>query len=207
VAASRLARLGRHLLEVVPVDILEWRSGGLVPSRPEIEGAQLHLLTPQSGAGFEALPPRYAKHARSYLKRGDSGYVVTVRGSFAGWLWMSRVSHRDPWSGLRFRIAPDEAYIYAMWAEPEYRELGIGAALMAALLADVQDDPALDRVYGWVDEPNREMQLLVRMMFGFQEVQKVRRARVLHLAGVQVPLTDRPRSGPVSRRGRHSGEA
>jgi len=192
---------------VVTVDVVEWRCESPLPDQGDGDGVTVGRLSRARPELREVLPRRLARNARGFLARGDEGYVATVGGRFAGWLWLSRVSHRDPWSGLRFRIAPDEAYSYAMWAEPEHRHLGVGAKLMASLLADAKDDPALTRVYGWVDADNREMQVLIRMVFGFTDVQQVRRARVLHLFGVQVPASDRPRFGPVSRAGRHSGGA
>jgi hypothetical protein len=129
--------------------------------------------------------------------------VATVDDRFAGWMWLSRTSHRDPWSGLHIRLAPDEAYAYAMRAEKADRHLGIAAVLVSRLLSDVRGDRAISRVYGWVDRRNRESQTLLRMMFGFKQVQRVRRLRTLRI-GWQVPWSDDPKFGPVSRVGRHS---
>jgi GNAT superfamily N-acetyltransferase len=184
--------------------VFEWRASNTLPEPPPIEGGELHVLTPEQTEAGDVLAGKYAGDAKSFLRRGDRGHVATVGGRFAGWMWLSRVSHRDPWSGLRFRLAPDEAYVYAMWVEPEFRPLGVGAMLMATQLSEVQRAGDVSRVYGWVDSNNREMQLLTRMVFGFVQVQTVRRARLLHLTGVQVPRSDEPRFGPVSRAGRHS---
>jgi len=204
-ATSRLAELTRHFVDVVPVDVFEWRASNSVPDLPPIEGAAVHLLRDGPSEAGDVLLPSYAKTASSFLERGDRGYVAAVDGRFAGWLWLSRVSHRDPWSGLRFRLAPDEAYLYAMWVEPEYRKLGVGAMLLATQLSDVRREADVSRVYGWVDEANREMQVLIRMVFGFKPVQRVRRVRILHLLGWQLPRSDEPRFGPVSGAGRQSG--
>jgi ribosomal protein S18 acetylase RimI-like enzyme len=171
---------------------------------PTVEDGAIRVLARGRTATREVLPSSYAKTAKRFLRRGDRGHVATVSGSFAGWMWLSRTSHRDPWSGLRFRLAPDEAYVYSMWVEPEFRPLGVGAMLMASQLSEVQRAGEVSRVYGWVDSPNREMQLLIRMVFGFEQVQTVRRARLLHMIGLQLPGTDEPKSGPVSGSGRHS---
>jgi hypothetical protein len=71
----------------------------------------------------------------------------------------------------------------------------------------VQNDSALSRVYGWVDQRNREAQVLYRMMFGFTQVQRVRRVHLLRRVGFQLPGSDDPKFGPVSRAGRHSLES
>ena len=83
------------------------------------------------------------------------------------------------------------------------RELGIAGVLMSRLLSDARGDRAISRVYGWVDRRNREMQLMLRMMYGFTQVQGVWRASAPRL-GWQVPWSDNPKFGPVSRVGRHS---
>jgi hypothetical protein len=200
---ARLTNLGRRLFEVVPVDVLEWRSGNEIPNPVEAESVAIRRLSPKEPDARDVLPKHPSKVVDSYLARGDHGYVATVGDRFAGWVWLSRTSHRDPWSGLHIRIAPDEAYAYALRAEKADRQLGIAAVLMSRLLSDVRGDRAISRVYGWVDRRNRESQTLLRMMYGFAQVQRVRRLRALHI-GWQVPWSDDPKFGPVSRVGRHS---
>jgi GNAT superfamily N-acetyltransferase len=199
----RLAKLRRRLFEVIPVDVLEWRSSTELPTPTEAEGVAIRRLSPEDLGARDLVPKIRSKAVDSFLARGDKGYVATVGDRFAGWVWLSRVSHRDPWSGLHIRIARDEAYAYAMSVEKADRELGIAAVLMSRLLSDVRSDRAISRVYGWVDRRNREMQLLLRMMYGFTQVQRVWRARTPR-TGWQVPWSDNPKFGPVSRVGRHS---
>jgi GNAT superfamily N-acetyltransferase len=188
---------------VIPVDVLEWRSGTEIPSPTQAEGVAIRQLSPKELGARDVVPQSRSKAVDSFLARGDQGYVATVGDRFAGWVWLSRVSHRDPWSGLHMRIAPDEAYAYAMRVEKPDRELGIAGVLMSRLLSDARSDRAISRVYGWVDRRNREMQLMLRMMYGFTQVQGVWRASAPRL-GWQVPWSDNPKFGPVSRVGRHS---
>jgi hypothetical protein len=192
-----------HPIEVIPVDVLEWRSSSEIPNPTEADDVAIRRLAPDDLRGRDTLPKSRDKVVDSFLERGDQGYVATVGDRFAGWVWLSRVSHRDPWSGLHIRIARDEAYTYAMWVEKADRELGIAGVLMSRLLSDVRSDGAISRVYGWVDRRNREMQLMLRMMYGFTQVQSVWRASVPRI-GWQVPWSDKPKFGPVSRVGRHS---
>jgi GNAT superfamily N-acetyltransferase len=188
------------------VDVLEWRSSDDIPKPTAPEGVAIRPLSAEDRTARQLVPQSRFKVVDSYLARGDRGYVATVGDRFAGWIWRSRVSHRDPWSGLHIRIAPDEAYAYAMWVEETHRQLGLGGVLMSRLLYDVRDDPTISRVYGWVDQRNREMQVLLRLMYGFTPVQRVLRAH-LPRVGWQVPWSDEPRFGPVSRVGRHSSVA
>jgi GNAT superfamily N-acetyltransferase len=135
-AGNRLAELSRHFVDVVPVDVFAWDASNPVPKPQQIEGSAIHVLARGQDESQDLLPRRRSKEARPFLARGDRGYLATLDGRFAGWLWLSRVSHRDPWSGLRFRIAPDEAYVYAMWGEPEFRKLGVAGLLMSAVLSE-----------------------------------------------------------------------
>ena len=190
-------------VEVLPVDVLEWRSSTEIPSPTEADGVAIRRLSPEEPEARALLPESRTKVVESFFERGDRGYVATVGDRFAGWVWVSRVSHRDPWSGLHIRIARDEAYVYAMRVEKADRGRGIAGVLMSKLLSDLRADPTILRVYGWVDRRNREMQLMLRMMYGFTQVQRVWRAHASRL-GWQVPWSDTPRFGPVSRVGRHS---
>jgi GNAT superfamily N-acetyltransferase len=190
----------QKLLEVVKVDVLCWE-----PVRPlreprtrvPVELRRMNAAT--RSEWLSVVSPGRRRGAERFLARGDEGWMALVAGRYAGWMWLSRVSHRDRWSGLRIRLAPGEAYAYALWVEPADRPNGVAAALMTATLGDVRDDPALTRVYGWVDKRNRESQMLVRML-GFKPVQEVKRLHVLSRIGLQVPFTDRPPGGMVSRK-------
>jgi RimJ/RimL family protein N-acetyltransferase len=110
------------------------------------------------------------------------------------------VAWNRPWSGLRIRLVPDEAYSYALWVEPEYRPGGVAAALVAAMLAGVQAETSIRVVYGWIDEHNRESQTLLRLIFGFSQVQRVKRVHVLRRVGWKLPRSDDPPLGPLSKR-------
>jgi GNAT superfamily N-acetyltransferase len=185
------------------VDVFEWRPSSEIPDPAEAQDVSIRRLSPEDPGARDVLPEHQSKVVDSFLARGDRGYVATVGDRFAGWVWLSRVSHRDPASGLHIRLAPDEAYAYAMAVEKAHRQQGIAGVLMARLLSDVRNDPKISRVYGWVDRRNRKMQFMLRMMFGFTQVQRVWRANLPRI-GWQVPWSDDPKFGPVSRVGRHS---
>jgi len=192
--------LGRFF-EIVTTDLLVRDSSKPVrPRRARVE-VEVHRL--QGEPWRELVPADRHSRVRAFLRRGDTGWVARVDGRFAGWVWLSTVSHRDPYSGLRIRLAGDEGYAYALWVEPEHRPQGVAAVLMSTLLAAVGDDEALTRVYGWVDRRNRESQVLLRLL-GFEPAQQVRRVHVLHRFGRQVPRSARPPFGPLSSSGRHA---
>jgi hypothetical protein len=198
-----LSNAGR-VFEVVATDLLMWEADQ-TPRRPrqrvDVDVRRVGKHGPQDWRAL--VPPIERRNLPAFLARADTGYLATVDGQFAGWVWRSTRSHRDPYSGLHIRLAPDEAYAYALLVPPEQRPNGVAAVLMVRMLSEVADDPALTRVYGWVDKRNRTSQILLRML-GFTQAQEVRRAHLLQRCGVPVPGTTRPAFGPLSRNGRHN---
>jgi hypothetical protein len=202
---ARIARLSQHLVEVVPVDVVEREVQKPLPTPKPIAGAQIRRVSLTQAEERRDLFPRQRWAAvEECLERGDEGYLAVIDGSAVARIWVTRVSHRDPDSGIHIRLAPDEAYTYALAADVAYRRHGTAAAVVAAMLSDLQKESEIERVYGWIEARNRESQALLRMMFGFAQVQTVNYARLLRRLGWQVPGSDRPSFGPVSRAGRHS---
>lgn len=209
--ASRRRRIAQHrraaalklgrIVEVLETDMMMWDAER--PLRPARPRAQVDVQRVGSGDEWRRLiPHERVKLLQRNLARGDIGFVARVGDEFAGWVWLSRVTHRDPYSGLLIRLAADEGYCYGLWIEPAHRPAGTGAVLMTTLLAHARDELGLTRVYGWVDRRNRESQMLVRML-GMVSVQRVRRLHVLRRLGRPLPGSARPRFGPLSPAGRH----
>jgi RimJ/RimL family protein N-acetyltransferase len=192
----------RRLLEVVDTDVLERDLTG-APVRARVSGPVRVVRSDANNLSSAALRPAPQRHVAPFLRRGDTGLLAVHEGEAVGWIWLSRVSHRDPWSGLRIHLAPDEGYAYDLWTEPDLRHLLLGQALVGSLLAHAQDDLGLSRVYGWVDSRNRGSEVLLRML-GFTDAQSVQRVHVLHRVGWMRRGSDRPPYGPLSRNGRHA---
>ncbi len=204
-SAPQLAGLALgYVFEVVRTDVLV-RDLSTLPRRPTTPpGFAVH---PVGGDTWRDILPRARwRTVRPFLQRDDVGYVATVGGEFAGWVWVSRKSHRDPWSGLDIRLADDEAYAYSLAVVPKFRALGVSRPLMVTMLEEVSADPAVTRVYGWVDHRNRKSQMLLRLL-GFVDAQTVWRVHVLHRVGGQLPRSATPAFGPLSRAGRHTSRS
>jgi ribosomal protein S18 acetylase RimI-like enzyme len=192
----------RRTAALYTVDIVRRQTAQAPPALRAGASFTLHRVT-SAGDPLLARAPIGARRRRQIpatVARGDVAYLATVDEQVVGWVWLSRVSHRDRWSGLRFHLTPAECYAYDLWSLPAYRALGVGAFLMAGLLHDLAEDPTLDWVYGYVNRANAPNQLLLRMVFGFRTVQVVKHLSVLNAVGWQIPLTDRPPRGPCSRR-------
>ncbi|MCW2600028.1 MAG: hypothetical protein JWM02_1857 [Frankiales bacterium] len=134
------------------------------------------------------------------LAKGDLAYVATAGADVAAWIWVSREpSVHCRWSGLHFSLEPDEAYIYDLWSFPAHRATGAGAFVMQGLLEDLRRRGEVSRVYGYILRDNRPNQVLTRVVFGFEQVQRVKDLRVLSRLAWQLPFTEDPRVGPCSR--------
>ena len=191
----------RRVIALHSVDIVRRETARRPPAVRAGAEFELHRATSAEDPllRLAPVPARRRGQVPAAVARGDVAYVATVDAEVVGWIWLSRVSHRDTWSGLRFRLAPAECYAYDLWSLPRYRTLGVGAFLIAGLLGDLAADTTLRWVYGYVDRANARNQLLLRMVFGFRTVQAVRHLCLLDARGWQVPFTDRPDGGPCSR--------
>lgn len=198
----------RRVLEVVKTDVVEWPTTRSLPPVKARVPTELLRVEPGSASQWRAIvPARQHRDVETFLRRGDVGYLATVGGEFAGWVWMSRQTHRDPWSGLTIRLADDEAYSYALWVKEDLRPQGIAAVLMTAILKEAKEAGNIARVYGWVDQHNRQSAFLLRIVFGFAHVQSLQRLHLARRWGGQVPFSARPAFGPLSRAGHHAAEA
>lgn len=200
--AALVRAVVRRLFTVYTVDIVQRSTAQQVPSPRADANLKLHRVTSKDDVVLRRAPVRRRRlrQAERALARGDLAYMAALDGEVVAWAWVSRVSHRDAWSGLTFRLKPSECYAYDLWSLPRYRELGAGAFVMAGMLRDLAEDTQLRCVYGYIDRENVGSQLLNRMVFGFSTVQTVKLAQVLNRWGWQVPGTDKPSVGPCSGR-------
>jgi RimJ/RimL family protein N-acetyltransferase len=203
---AELARAAvRRVIDVADSDVLEWNRGKPVPQIKPRAGVAVLPFDERSEAAWREIIPRYRqKPLPAFQSRGDVGYIGLVEGEFAGWIWISRESYRDPWSGVHIRLAPDELYSHSFFVAEAFRPYGVATVLVARMLSDVQADPRIAKVYCWVDRRNRKSAFVLQMGFGFSRVQKIKRLHILRRWGGQVPLSAQPRHGPASRVGRHT---
>ncbi len=227
-AAARLKPVLRRLVFVHTIDVVGRSTVQPPPPIPHAPDLVLHRLTTLDdvlvrapGERVAALPAllrpalspllqrRRERRTAERLRRGDVAYVATRDDQVAAWVWASRsTSFRCRWSGLRFHLQPDEAYLYDLWSFPAHRTSGAGAFVMHGALEDLHDSGQVVKAYGYVLRDNRANQLLTRVVFGFEQVQRVKDLRVLSRLAWQLPFTDTPPDGPCSspRAARHRVE-
>jgi L-amino acid N-acyltransferase YncA len=143
----------------------------------------------------EHVKPARVAAIRAALADGDVGHVALVQEKIVAEVWATRLTKGD----VRIRLGCDEAYSYGLTSDEAHRALGTASAVMSALLTDLQQQGTA-RVYGWVDRRNRPSQVLLRTRFGFRQVQRARRVRVLRRWGFVVPGSRTPAQGPLADR-------
>ena len=136
---------------------------------------------------------RRTRRTAKRFRQGDVAYVATSADQVAAWVWVSRLhSFRCRWSGLHFRLDPDEAYLYDLWSFPEHRASGAGPFVMRAAIDDLHRIGDVSRVYGYILRDNRANQSLTRVILGFEQVQRVKDLRILSRIALQLPFTAQP---------------
>ena len=230
-------RAGRFFFRSYTTDLLARRIADPPPEQPESTGLVLHRLTSLAdvAAKTPSLPhgqfddlelrlpflnplrrARWRREVAGRFRRGDVGYVATVDGEIAGWIWTRSGPHiRQEGSGLHVHLAPGEMYLYHFWAVPRYRHLGTARFVMGGVLwhlhrAGSDGAPRPDgrppQVFGFIDRPNPLNLLLLTVGFGFRVVQTVRYVRLLYSVRFQVAWSASPPDGPCSRRVRTSAD-
>lgn len=223
---GRLARAGRRLACVHEFDILgrstagpvaDGSKGGFVLERVTAMGGPLDSadgerqsplieLANRIGPLRRAMQSRRVRRQAARFARGDVAYVASHGHEVAAWAWVSQEPQiRCTWSGLRFRLLPDEAYLYDLWCFPPYRHSGAGAFVMRGLLRDLHDRGLAERAYGYVQRDNRSSQVLHRLVLGFEQVQVVRSFRLLSHWAWQLRGSGQPSDGPCSLGARRFG--
>ena len=147
----------------------------------------------------EQLRPERRAFARKALARGDRGYFLWVGDSLAGWHWVAKQTHRDTWSGIKFRLQPGDAFLYDLWMEADRRGTRHTLALTDWTATNLKNDPEVKRVFTLIEADNHSSMLLVQR-YGFSVIQQVGIVRFAGRIGWHVPWTNRPNSGPASRR-------
>ena len=215
-AVRRTARVARRAvrdpvhIQVVDALMIDF-SGDLDERFPEpapLPGVSVQVIEDMSAAEAQdmiraTLPADRMPFQAERARRGDLLFVALVDEQPVGWLFLARASHRDPWSGLKVRLAADEIYCYDLWINASHRRGGTARYLTQTMFRWCASRPDLTRLYAWVDQDNRASQKLCRHVHGMVECQHISYARVLNRFGVPIPFSDRPRYGPFSRRGRH----
>lgn len=107
----------------------------------------------------------------------------------------------EPW----IRLAGDEEYFHSLWVDPACRRRGIALGLAVEYMEQLLVDGETRWVHVAVHEDNEASIGLATLLLPMWESQRCTVLRIGPRFCIKVPFTEKPRFGPLSRRGRHSG--
>lgn len=198
---SALVRKMKKVIVLHRVHVLRGPIGEPPPLPDPRHQLSLHIATdPDDEVLRRSLPAKRLPYAKGCLSRGDRAYLAFAGGELAGWSFIALRSHRDPSTGLRIRLDPGDAYSYDSWVNSTFRDRGVFRFLFGNAYIDLRANGLASTMVGYVLGSN-EAAFRASAPFGLSRVQEVSIVQVMGRWGAQVPFSERPRRGPVSRKG------
>jgi ribosomal protein S18 acetylase RimI-like enzyme len=155
-----------------------------------------------------AFAPRWQRRlAAGPMARGEWFCLLAfddeLDGLRVGHVWVTLASTRGPLTGmLDVRLRNDEAYVWDLYIHPDHRKMSLGNA-MGQRLIDTFVDQGVAWGYTHVLDSNTGS-VIWHHLFGFSLYQMVNCIHAGDRFWWKVPLSDTPRLGPLSRKGRHN---
>jgi hypothetical protein len=108
---------------------------------------------------------------------------------------------------LPIKLARDEIFILDIWTHPDHRRKAVAFTVAYELDAVVQRYyPHMRWVYGYAHKDNEASRGLMELVYGMWAVQEFTEVEIGDYWVNVVPGSDKPKFGPFSKRGRHSGD-
>jgi len=131
--------------------------------------------------------------------------VALKDGEPVGRIWETIATEKARFSGVpRIRLADDEFFMFDLWVEREYRRGGLASTMAHAFFTKY--DPEVTHMtcgYGFVSYDNVPS-ILWHHSVGFQIAQTMNYLSIGDSIKWKIPFSEMPRSGPMSRVGRHT---
>ncbi|MBV6509870.1 MAG: hypothetical protein JJLCMIEE_02983 [Acidimicrobiales bacterium] len=146
--------------------------------------------------------------ARRYFIMGMWCVLAIDGDKPVGKVWITPVSMvMSPRHGPTVRLAADEIFLFDLWIAADYRRTGLAVSLCNEFLRQVQhvEGPPKKWLHGYVFAENTPSKTLMEQHYGMWTSQAVKQITIGPRIALTVPLTGRPRMGPFTIRGRHSG--
>lgn len=124
------------------------------------------------------------------------------------WLALRSPEEDDRRRGLLpIHLAKDEAFLFDLWVHPDFRRQSVGFTLAYEMGAATDHyAPQLRWVYGYCHKDNEASFMLMTALYGMWPVQEIKEVEVGNYYVNMVPGSDKPKFGPFSKKGRHSGD-
>ncbi len=149
---------------------------------------------------------RQLKVARQSIGSGEWEILVALKdGEPVGRIWQAMKTERRFFSGVpRFKMAPDEFFLFDLFVEKEYRRSSV-AFTMADYFFRKYAPGTTDKkyAYGFISYDNVPS-ILWHHANGFTICQTVNMLHIGEFVKWRLPFSDVPRFGPSSKKGRHT---
>lgn len=151
-------------------------------------------------------PPWRVRQAIGEFATGSWVLLAIDGDTTVGKLWQSdRSRGLSPWAGPHVRLAADESYVFGLWVDPAMRRSKVGLAL-AYEYGELTNRPGVNWLHAFVDADNvASLTLLTTSGVPMWCSQEVKLLKIGPAFNLKLPFSDRPRYGPMSWRGRHTG--
>jgi GNAT superfamily N-acetyltransferase len=170
------------------------------------EGYDVRFVESADDPAIDELPRWQRPLARRHLADRTWAYLLVTEsatGLKVGHVWVALESPKGIANGmLNVRLAPGEAYIYDLFIHPDHRRAALGNA-MGQMLVDTFADRGVEWGLTQVVFDNMPS-VMWHHMFGFNWMQLGNYLRFGDRYWFKIPLSESPRFGPLSKRGRHS---
>ena len=172
----------------------------VAPAQVRWAGQDEHELLSSFGHAPETL--------RARMECGDRACVLIREERLAAYAWFHRECYEEPDLGSRFRLRPDEIWLYDAMVAPSLRGRGIYPSFLTGA-AELLEQEGFSRILVKVDEINRNSMrahcaagavpiatFQALRLFGFTRVHDGRRADACWCRPGTWYVTDVPRSTP-----------
>lgn len=150
-------------------------------------------------------PHQLAQARKAMAERRWNIIVALKDGEPVGRIWETTATEEARFSGVpRMKLADDEFLMWDLWVDREYRRGGL-----ASTMADFffrKYEPGVTKVkygYGFISYENVPS-ILWHHSVGFQIAQTMNYLSIGDSIKWKIPFSEMPRSGPMSRVGRHT---
>jgi ribosomal protein S18 acetylase RimI-like enzyme len=169
---------------------------------------ELHEVVEPADPMIDLLPRWQRPLARRHIGNGSWYHLVATdreSGEKVGHVWLTVESTRGVANGvMNVRLAPDEVYVFDLYIHPEHRRAALGNA-MAQWLVETFVVKGVRWGLTHVLHTNA-VSVMWHHSFGFNWMQMYNYVRIGERIWWKIPLSDSPRFGPLSRRGRYSSD-
>ncbi len=144
--------------------------------------------------------------ARKKIDSGAWSVLVAIKdGHSIGWIWQTTATEHGWTSGIpRVKLkSPGERFLFDLWVQREFRRGNVAWLMGEEFFRDCSADPDFDYVYGFIAYDN-VASIMWHHSVGFTIVQTCNMLHIGDSIKWRIPFSDMPRSGPLSRTGRHN---